>query len=109
VPARAPRDHAQMPDLRAGPRVRLSCACTLHRRTGSPIEGRTLDVGPGGMRVTTTRPLATDEVLHFDLPLPRGGVDGDARVLREQGYRIYAMRFESLLEPARERLTGVAA
>ena len=69
-----------MPELRTAPRVDLSCACTLHRRTGAPIEGRTLDVGVGGMRVSTTRPLAQDELL----------------------------RFESLREPARARLAGVA-
>jgi hypothetical protein len=98
-----------MPELRTAPRVDLSCACTLHRRTGAPIEGRTLDVGVGGMRVSTTRPLAQDELLRFDLPLAQGAVDGEARVLREQGYRIYALRFESLREPARARLAGVAA
>ena len=91
------------------PRTPMSVECTLRRRTGSPIEGRTLDVGPGGMRVTTARPLAADEVLHFDLPLADGHVvDGEARVLREQGYGIYALRFEALLEPARAMLAGVA-
>jgi hypothetical protein len=98
-----------MPELRTAQRAALSCACTLHRRTGAPIQGRTLDVGVGGMRVSTARPLATDEVLRFDLPLADGAVDGEARVLREQGYRIYALRFESLREPARARLAGVAA
>ena len=97
-----------MPELRTAPRVDLSCACTLHRRTGAPIEGRTLDVGVGGMRVSTTRPLAQDELLRFDLPLADGAVDGEARVLREQGYRVYALRFESLREPARARLAGFA-
>jgi hypothetical protein len=62
------------------------------------------------MSVTTTRPLAPDEVLRFDLPLPPGDVvDGRARVLRQQGYRVYALRFEALPEPARARLAGVAA
>jgi len=95
-----------MPELRSSPRVPLACACILRRRTGSAIEGRTIDIGTGGMCVTTQRPLAADEVLHFDLPLPgRGGlVDGEARVLREQGYGIYALRFESLPEPARAAL-----
>jgi hypothetical protein len=74
VPARGPRDHRPMPDSRTAPRAVLSCACTLHRRTGGPIEGRTLDVGVGGMRVSTTRPLAQDELLRFDLPLADGPV-----------------------------------
>jgi hypothetical protein len=109
VRVRTARDHRRVPELRKHPRVALSCACRLHRRTGSPIEGRTVDIGPGGMCVTTERPLAADELLRFDLPLPGGDVGGEARVLREQGYRIYALRFESLLDAARERLAGVAA
>ena len=53
------------------------------------IEAKTLDLGPGGMRITTNRPLAVDEVLEFELP-ERARINGRARVLREQGYRIYA-------------------
>jgi hypothetical protein len=81
-------------------------ACTLHRRSGSPIDGRTLDLGPGGMCVATKRPLAADEVLNFELP-PR--ISGKARVLRQQGYDSYAVRFESLDQPAREELEGLVA
>jgi hypothetical protein len=99
-----------MPDQRASSRARLSVACTLSRHTGSPIQARTLEVGTGGMSVTTARPLATDEVLHFDLPLSADDVvDGEARVLREQGYGIYALRFEALQASARERLAGMVA
>jgi len=99
-----------MLEHRASTRTRLSVPCTLSRRSGSPIQARTLEVGAGGMSVTTARPLATDEVLHFDLPLSAGDVvDGEARVLREQGYGIYALRFEALQAHARERLAGMVA
>ena len=99
-----------MIERRGSPRVELSVECVLRRRGGSAIPARTLDLGPGGMSVTSARPLAADEVVHFDLPLPRGDtVDGEARVLREQSYRVYALRFEALPEPARSRLAGVAA
>lgn len=94
-----------MPERRGSPRIQLSVACTLRRATGSPISGRTLDLGEGGMSITTTRPLAPDEVLDFALPIADGEiVDGRARVLRERGYQIYSLRFESLHEPARDRL-----
>jgi PilZ domain len=101
------RDDAGMgvTERRRSPRVEIAVACTLRRRSGSAISARTLDVGPGGMRIAATRPLATDEVLDFDLPLrDEIRVDGRARVLREQGYRVYALRFEGLRDPARERL-----
>jgi hypothetical protein len=84
---------------RRQPRAELHLACTLTRRKGGPITGETLDVGPGGMRVTTDRPLAVDEVLHFDLPIADAHLDGDARVLREHAPNVYALRFEGL-EPA---------
>ena len=94
-----------MPEQRKSPRTRIAVDCTLHRRTGSPIAARTVDLGPGGMCVTCNRPLAADEVLHFDLPLADGGVvDGEARVLREQGYQVYALRFEALPAAASEWL-----
>jgi hypothetical protein len=78
--------------------------CTLHRRTGSPIAGRTVDIGPEGMCVATTRPLAPDEVLSFELS-PQ--ISGRARVLRQSGYEHYAVRFESLAEPARAELAAL--
>ena len=64
------------------------------------IEARTVDMGPGGMRVHTNRPLSIDELFEFELP-ERGRINGRARVLREQGYRIYALRFEKLGDEAR--------
>ena len=89
-----------MIDQRRAPRVPIEMPCTLHRRSGSPIEGRTVDLGPGGMRVCTKRPLAADETLRFELQ----GIDGRARVLRQQSRDIYAVRFEMLPEPALEQL-----
>ena len=95
-----------MTEKRRSPRVRLEMECTLHRRSGSPISGRTVDLGPGGMCVATSRPLSTDEVLEFELP-PR--ISGRARVLRQQGYDSYAVRFEALGEPARAEVDGIVA
>ena len=89
-------------------RTAIELDCHLHRRTGKMIEARTRDLGPGGMRVHTNRPLGVDETLEFELPAhPR--INGRARVLREQGYRVYALRFEALPAAASERLAGVAA
>jgi hypothetical protein len=87
-------------EQRRSPRVQIEKPCTLHRRTGSPIEARTVDLGPGGMRVCTKRPLAADEILRFELE----GIDGRARVLRQQSHDMYAVRFEMLGEPARTEL-----
>jgi hypothetical protein len=84
-------------------RTEVSLECLLHRRTGKMIEGRTLDIGPGGMRVHTNRPLAVDEVLEFELPA-RGRINGRARALREQAYRVYAMGFEKLGDEARAEI-----
>ena len=68
------------------------------------------NLGVGGMCIATPRPLATDEVLDFDLLLSGADrVDGRARVLRQEGHDAYALRFEGLLEPARERLQALAA
>jgi hypothetical protein len=93
-------------EKRRSPRVRVEMECTLHRRHGSPIAGRTVDLGPGGMCVATARPLSTDEVLTFELP-PR--ISGKARVLRQQGYDSYVVRFETLGDPAREALSALVS
>ncbi len=95
-----------MAEQRRAPRARVELQCTLHRRTGSPISGRTVDLGPGGMCVCTTRPLATDEVLTFEVP---PGIAGRARVLRQAGHDSYAVRFEALDEPALEELRRLVA
>ena len=98
-----------MAERRAAPRRPLAVPCVLRRDKGTPIPARTLDVGPGGMSVTCERPLAPDEVLHFDLPLGTGEVDGAARVLRERGYHVYALRFEGLADSARAQLRALAS
>ena len=104
---------ANLPDVgerRQLPRTEIALPCVLRRRTGSAISAQTLNLGPGGMCVSTPRPLALDEVLEFDLPLAEAGsVDGRARVLRHEGHGAYALRFEGLLEPARQRLQSLAA
>lgn len=90
-----------MNEQRRAQRARVELQCTLRRRSGAPISGRTLDLGPGGMRVCTSRPLATDEVLVIEVP-PR--IVGRGRVLRQAGHDSYAVRFEVLDEPARGEL-----
>jgi PilZ domain len=97
-------------ERRRAPRTEIELPCLLRRRSGSPISAQTVNLGPGGMCVSTPRPLALDEVLDFDLPLTdAGSVDGRARVLRHEGHGAYALRFEGLLEPARQRLQGFTA
>ena len=96
-------------ERRGSARVALECGCTLSRRFGSPVQGRTLDIGAGGMRVATQRPLSPDEVVEFELPPPAGpGVRGRARVLRQQTYGVYALRFERLSDEARDALSRLA-
>jgi len=48
------------------------------------------------MAVCSERPLAADEVVSFEIP----AVWGRARVLREQAYHVYALRFEALHDEA---------
>jgi len=57
--------------------------------------------------VHTSRPLAVDETLEFELPA-RARVNGRARVLREQAYRVYALRFEKLGDEARAEIAELA-
>ena len=47
-----------MEDRRRAPRAPIVLPCTLSRRSGSAINAETVDLGPGGMRVTSARPLA---------------------------------------------------
>ena len=92
------------------PRADVALPCVLRRRSGSAIDARTVDLGAGGMRIAAARPLATDEVLEFDQLLSGAErVDGRARVLRHEGHGAYAMRFEELVEPARQRLQAFTA
>ncbi len=99
----------QISERRREPRTPLTVECTLHRRKGAPICCRTVDVGPGGMSVASDRPLATDELLAFDLPAGTPPLTGSVRVLRQQAHRVYALRFEALPEPVRAGLARLAA
>ena len=57
------------------------------------------------MSVATTRPLAVDEELGFELPLrPSPRINGRARVLRDHGGDVYGLRFERLPQ---EMLAGL--
>jgi PilZ domain len=95
-------------DRRRSWRTELAVACHLSRKTGKVIEAKSLDLGPGGMRIHTNRPLAPDELLDFELP-EHARINGRARVLREQGYRIYALRFEKLGDEARAEIAALAS
>ena len=94
-----------MEQRRRQPRAQIRLDCVLTRSKGSPVNGHTIDVGPGGMCVETERPLGVDEVLHFDL----AGADGDARVLREQRPNVYALRFETVADASALTLSSLAA
>jgi c-di-GMP-binding flagellar brake protein YcgR len=91
---------AMAADRRRAERTEIAVECTLQRARGGPIRCETVDLGPGGMAVCSDRPLAADELVDFDLP----AVHGRARVLREQAYHVYALRFEALPEGARAEL-----
>ena len=93
------------PQRRGAPRIAITLDLLLLRRRGNRIAGRTVDLGPGGMCVSTDRPLSVDEVVHFDLPLGAKHVEGGARVLRMQGHNTYALRFEELAAEDRDLLT----
>jgi hypothetical protein len=88
-------------------RTEIALECTLHRRTGKVIEATTIDLGPGGMRVKSTRPMGVDEVFDFELP-DRARINGRARVIGERGYRVYALRFDKLGDEARAELALLA-
>ena len=81
-------------ERRSSTRQLLCVDCTLSRAKGGPIVGKTVDLSDGGMRVSTDRPLAIDEVLSFDFNFEGGERHGVARVLRQTGYDTYALRFE---------------
>jgi hypothetical protein len=100
-----PRGHSLGPST---PRAQIALTCTLRRRVGSPIQTETVDLGPSGMRVVSRRPLADDETVDFDLPDLQMRVAGHARVLGQQGPRVYALRFERLPEPMSRCLHALA-
>jgi hypothetical protein len=97
-----------MADRRRSWRTEIALECLLHRRTGKTIEAQTLDLGPGGMRVKTNRPMAVDETLEFELPA-RARINGRARVVNERGYRVYGLRFDNLGDEARAEIAEIAA
>jgi hypothetical protein len=95
-------------DHRGAPRADIALPCTLRRPIGRPIVARTVNVGAGGMLVSTARPLTVDESLTFDLANLDMPVNGHARVLRQQRHDMYALRFERLPEPLTHRLQELA-
>ena len=99
-----------MTDRRRKPRATVALPCTLRRHSGSAIDARTVEIGTGGMRASTPRPLALDEVVTFDVALDGDlHVTGRARVMRQEGLSSYALRFEELLESMRAQLEQFAA
>jgi c-di-GMP-binding flagellar brake protein YcgR len=96
-------------ERRRSPRVQIALDCTLQRRMGSPISVQTIDLGPGGMRVTSQRPLTADEELDFTIPQADLRVAGRARVMRQQERYVYALRFERLPPSTRAALHALAA
>jgi hypothetical protein len=97
---------------RRAPRAVVELPVTLVRGRGRPIASRTVDVGRGGMRVCSERPLGIDELLAFDLVWHDAHVEGRARVCREDVGSTYALRFETLHAQAADalgRLLGAAA
>ena len=107
------RDHggmAQVGERRGAERVQLALNCTLTRRTGPAITCETVEVGTGGMSVFSRRPLAADEPLRFELPASADvWITGRARVLRQQGRHLYALRFEHLPDAERARIETLMA
>lgn len=98
-------------ERRATPRIAVACDLHLHRPSGNPVDVRTVDVGPGGARVASHRPLRIDEELRFDLELPGEPrhVAGWARVLRLAGHEMYALRFTKVADDDVARLWELAA
>jgi hypothetical protein len=87
-------------EQRVCPRVAAALVVQLGRKVGSDVSARTADLGLGGARVVSDRPLRVDEELRFDLELDddSGGAHliGVARVLRQHRHDQYALRFEQL-------------
>ncbi len=98
----------QAADHRQAVRLEIALPCTLRRAVGRPIAARTLNVGAGGMLVSSDRPLTVDEPLDFDLANLDVAISGRARVLRHQQRDVYALRFERLPAPLADRLQALA-
>ena len=97
-------------DRRTAPRVEVDVNVSLTRSYGAPVSAHTLDLGAGGMRVATARPLRVDELLHFDLTLDDGEtVAGEARVMRLHPRSRYALRFERLAPQDVETISAYVA
>lgn len=101
VPARRTLDGTRIDDQRRSPRTAVALPCTLRRAHGSPVAAHARDLGLGGMCVSTSRPLAVDERVGFELALDdEQRVAGQAHVLRKQGFGFYALRFDALADEA---------
>jgi hypothetical protein len=97
-----------MDERRNSPRARVALPCLLRQETSSPVWAETIDVGESGMAVRAARPLRPDEVVDFDLTdSDHAHVTGRARVMRHSSPRVYALRFDALREPMKERLHGL--
>lgn len=96
---------------RATPRAEVSLGVTLTRAgAGAAVEGRTHDLGPGGMLVATRRPLRVDEQLAFAVALDDGTrVTGRAHVVREHACEVYGLRFDRLSPGDGDRLEALAS
>ena len=101
----------QMAERRQSVRVKKELALTLSRAKGGPVSARTIDIGSGGMRIASGRPLRVDELLDLALPLDDGAtaVSGTVRVMREEPLNVYGLRFEQLAAGAVDRLAQLTA
>ena len=76
----------------------------MHRRTGTDDRGA--DGRHRSRAACASTPAgrsASTRLLEFELP-ERARINGRARVLREQAYRVYALRFEKLGDEARAEI-----
>jgi hypothetical protein len=98
-------------DRRVRQRVEVELEVHLSRKVGNAVTVRTCDLGIGGARVISARPLRVDEELEFDFDLLAGGphLHGTARVLRQQRFDTYALRFEHIDPGALGRLRSFVA
>lgn len=103
---------AQLAERRQTARMRMELEITLSRAKGGPVSAKTIDIGPGGLRISSRRPLRVDECLEVSLPLADGGggpVSATIRVMREEPLHVYGVRFEHLAASIAERLARLSA